>query len=96
MNQPADSTRAFWITQGVGRTLGIRFGEAIQDGRFSTTRYARMVDRCARCDQHDRCLAWLGAPGPSHHSAPDFCPNAAELDHLAARRNTPLRADKPV
>ena len=91
-----DSTRAFWITQGVGRTLGIRFGAAILDGRFSTTRFARLIDRCAGCDQSDRCLAWLGAPGPCPDAAPDFCPNAPELDHLAGRGSAPSQADKPV
>ncbi len=96
MNDLSDSTRAFWITQGVGRTLGIRFGEAIRDGRLSSARYARMVHCCALCDQSDRCLTWLGAPGPGSRFAPDFCPNAAELDHLAARGTPRSGADKPV
>lgn len=96
MTEVADSTRAFWITHGVGRTLGIRFGEAIREGRFTAVGYARMVDRCAQCCQTDRCITWLAAPNSGSCGAPDYCPNAAELDRLAARRSPRCGADKPV
>jgi hypothetical protein len=81
---PGDLDRAFWLTRSVGRSIGLNFSTAMEEGRLAPSDYAALITVCRSCDKAPRCEAWLArAGGPNGASrAPDFCPNAPALQAL--------------
>jgi len=79
-----DLDRAFWLTRSIGRSIGLNFSTAMEEGRLAPSDYAALITACRACDKAPRCEAWLArAGGPNGASrAPDFCPNAAALQAL--------------
>lgn len=79
-----DLDLAFWLTRSVGRTIGLSFADAMEDGRLAPGDYAALIAACRDCPHGARCMRWLGAAGgPSGAArAPEFCPNAPELHAL--------------
>lgn len=84
MSIPGDINFHFWLTRSVGRSIGLNFRQALDDGRLSREDYLGLVQACKACPQVASCQHWLGCQTglPSQTRAPDFCPNAARLDAL--------------
>ncbi|MEM9292594.1 MAG: DUF6455 family protein [Acidobacteriota bacterium] len=88
MNLPEDiaggTDIAFWLTRSVGRTLGLSFTRAMEDGRLDPSEFADLITTCRNCPHAGACQQWLGqAGGPRGASrAPAFCPNGDALHAL--------------
>lgn len=81
------ATRAYWLTQGMARALGINLSTAIRSGGLSRAGLERLVDRCAQCPHAGECLGWLAHPQGQAPTLPDYCPNRAALGALRPRRH---------
>lgn len=56
-----DTTRHFWLSRSVARTMGLSLTEAMRCGAISADDYARMVDRCRGCALVEACEEWLSS-----------------------------------
>ena len=79
-----DLDLAYWLTRSVGRTIGLSFADAMEEGRLAPVDYAALIVACRDCPHAEPCTRWLGAAGgpKSADRAPEFCPNAAALQAL--------------
>lgn len=77
-----DPTRHFWLTRSVARAMGLNLSEAMAAGSLTPVEYAGMVTNCRKCQNVERCMAWLAANGASAEAAPDHCANAELLNKL--------------
>ncbi|MEM0935535.1 MAG: DUF6455 family protein [Pseudomonadota bacterium] len=79
-----DLDLAFWLTRSIGRSIGLNFSVAMEEGRLDAADFATLIDVCRGCPHGGRCAEWLGQAGGPRGStrAPDFCPNAAALHKL--------------
>ncbi len=76
-----EAPEAWTMTQGMARVLGLNLVEAVTEGWFARTELAQMVDDCVRCDQSDRCTAFLAVTVRTE-SLPGFCMNKARIEAL--------------
>jgi len=77
-----DPARHFWLTRSVGRSMGINFSEALNEGRISAEGYAKLVTECRKCGFVKQCENWLAHTTSDHSEAPPNCTNAAALNDL--------------
>jgi hypothetical protein len=79
-----DLDLAFWLTRSIGRSIGLNFTEAMQEGRLAPDQYAALISACQVCPHSAACTKWLAeAGGPNGaRRAPDFCPNGPALQAL--------------
>lgn len=84
MSFPGDTDFHFWLTRSVGRSIGLNFRQALDDGRLSPDGYMSLIQSCQVCAHVASCQHWLGGQmGPPHKTrAPEFCPNREKLDAL--------------
>ncbi|PRY23616.1 hypothetical protein CLV78_104107 [Aliiruegeria haliotis] len=84
MGCPGDTDFHFWLTRSVGRTIGLNFSAAMDEGRLSAEEYLDLVRACSACSHVASCQHWLaGQGGPALSAqAPDFCRNGTALDAL--------------
>jgi len=83
MPRRGDKDLHFWLTRSVGRTIGLNFSEALEEGRLTARRYADLVAICQACPNAGPCQHWLAEGGPgSRARAPEFCPNGPALNAL--------------
>lgn len=75
---------AFWLTRSIGRSIGLNFSDAMNEGRLEPDEFASLITICRACPNSTRCQTWLGqAGGPKGAKRPpEFCPNAAALQSL--------------
>jgi len=75
---------AFWLTRSIGRSIGLNFSEAMQEGRLEPGEFADLISICRSCSHSTECKQWLGAAGGPRGAkrAPDFCPNSGALHAL--------------
>ena len=80
----SDLDLAFWLTRSIGRSIGLNFSDAMEEGRLAPSDYAALIVACRACSKSARCKAWLAeAGGPNGaQRAPEFCPNAEALQAL--------------
>lgn len=84
MAEFGDLDLAFWLTRSIGRSLGLNFSEAMEEGRLAPSDYAALITACRACPNDGPCTRWLaeaGGPGRASH-APEFCPNGTALQAL--------------
>ena len=77
-----ESPLAWGLTRGMARILGANLTDAVVDGWLSRAELARLVDRCAGCDQTTACTEWL-SQAQVQPCLPVFCPNKTALESLA-------------
>jgi hypothetical protein len=79
-----DLDRAFWQTRSIGRSIGLNFTVAMEEGRLAPEDYAALIGTCRTCPHGEACNQWLAeAGGPNRASRPpSFCPNARALQVL--------------
>lgn len=75
--------RAWWLTHGMARAVGVNLPRAVIDGWLSRRELAGMVDRCQSCDRAEDCQAWLATSVSAPAGLPAFCCNKAEIEGLA-------------
>lgn len=80
----SDLDLAFWLTRSVGRSIGLNFTAAMEEGRLAPHSYAALIHTCSVCPLNAPCTQWLAdAGGPKGAvRAPEFCPNAPTLNAL--------------
>jgi hypothetical protein len=77
-----EAPRAWWLTRGMARLIGVNLPQAVVEGWLSREELATLVMRCESCTCHGPCDSWLAQP--SHDEAvPGFCPNKPGLEALA-------------
>ncbi len=76
-----EAPKAWALTRGMARVLGLNLVEAVTEGWFARTELAQMVDACVACDQSDRCTAFLAVTSRTE-SLPGFCFNKAQIEAL--------------
>ncbi|MEM1431921.1 MAG: DUF6455 family protein [Pseudomonadota bacterium] len=83
-NIDADLDLAFWLTRSIGRSIGLNFSLAMEEGRLAPEEFASLIATCRTCKHTASCMQWLGqAGGPrGADKAPDFCPNSKTLQAL--------------
>lgn len=78
-----EAPKAWGLTRGMARVLGVNVVEAVTEGWLSRADLADLVETCLACDQSERCTAWL-AVTPRAESLPGFCPNKHQIEALAS------------
>ena len=76
-----EAPRAWGLTRGMARVIGLNLVEAVTEGWFARTELAEMVDACVACGQTDRCTAFLAVTSRTE-SLPAFCANKAVIEAL--------------
>lgn len=76
-----EAPRAWGLTRGMARVIGLNLVGAVTDGWFSREGLGEMVDTCVHCDQSNRCTAYLAITTRAD-SLPAFCPNKSPLEAL--------------
>jgi len=76
-----EAPRAWWLTQGMARAVGLNLPRAVLDGWISRSELAALVLRCHTCTQQTTCTTFL-ADAMRSPQLPSFCPNAAEIERL--------------
>lgn len=77
-----EAPRAWGLTRGMARVLGLNLTRAVLDGWLTRDELAVIVDRCQECDRCGDCTAWL-ARMVSSEALPGFCPNKTLLEALS-------------
>lgn len=75
---------AFWLTRSIGRSIGLSFTDAMQEGRLDPEAFAALIRRCRVCCRSAQCKQWLAQAGGPRGAkrAPEFCPNGDALQAL--------------
>lgn len=76
-----EAPKAWALTRGMARVLGLNLVEAVTEGWFSRAELAQMVEDCALCGHSDRCTAYLAVTTRTE-SLPTFCMNKAQIEAL--------------
>ncbi|NBZ86940.1 DUF6455 family protein [Stagnihabitans tardus] len=76
-----EAPRAWALTRGMARSVGLDLVGAVVEGWLSRAELADLVERCEACDQSQRCTSWLAVTLDSK-DLPTFCPNARALHAL--------------
>ena len=77
-----EAPRAWGLTRGMARVLGLNLTRAVLDGWVTREELADLVDRCQACGCSGDCTAWL-ARMVSSEALPDYCPNKRSLEALS-------------
>ncbi|MBI1173002.1 hypothetical protein GC209_16540 [bacterium] len=76
-----ETPRAWGLTRGMARVLGLNLVQAVTEGWVSRRDLAALVDACAVCDQSGPCTAFLAVTTRAT-TLPAFCPNRDQIAAL--------------
>lgn len=76
-----EAPRAWGLTRGMARLLGLNLVEAVTEGWFARDALGQMIEVCVHCDQCDRCSAFLAVTTRTE-SLPGFCRNKTQIEAL--------------
>lgn len=79
-----EAPKAWGLTRGMGRVVGVNLTDAVVEGWLSRAELAELVDRCQACDRSEDCTGWL-ARTVTADALPAFCPNKPDIESLVAR-----------
>lgn len=79
-----EAPKAWGLTRGMSRVLGVNLTDAVVEGWLTRAELAELVDRCQACARSSDCTHWL-ARNVSAEALPAFCPNKAALESLSPR-----------
>lgn len=77
-----EAPKAWGLTRGMARVLGLNLTRAVLDGWLTRDDLAELVDRCQTCDRSCDCTAWL-AHKVSSEALPNYCANKPLLEALS-------------
>lgn len=78
-----EAPKAWGLTRGMGRVIGVNLTDAVVEGWLARAELAELVDRCQACGRSEDCTRWLGRHVTAE-ALPEFCPNKAPLEALVA------------
>lgn len=84
--RPGDLDRHFWLAQGMARTKGVRFSDAMRLGQLTPQSFTNLVNTCRGCAMSDRCMGWMARSGATDEPIPEFCEIAEALEQLCPGR----------
>lgn len=76
-----EAPRAWWLTHGAARSVGVSLPHAVIEGWLTRGELAAIVGRCQSCTVTKDCEARLAEPQPAP-ALPEFCCNKAEIEAL--------------
>lgn len=79
-----EAPKAWGLTRGMARVMGVSLADAVIDGWLTRAELAVLVGRCQSCDRAEACTGWLARQVVAE-ALPGFCPNKEPLEALAAR-----------
>ena len=79
-----EAPKAWGLTRGMGRVVGVNLTDAVVEGWLTRGELADLVDRCQACGRSEDCPRWL-AHVVRAEALPAFCPNKAGIESLVAR-----------
>ena len=79
-----EAPKAWGLTRGMARVIGINLTDAVVEGWLTRGELAELVERCQACDRAEDCTRWL-ASVVSAEALPGFCANKAGIEALVAR-----------
>ncbi|MGB8813202.1 MAG: DUF6455 family protein [Paracoccaceae bacterium] len=77
-----EAPKAWGLTNGMARTLGVSLPQAVLDGWLTRAELATLVGRCQICGKSEDCTAWLASVTVATQ-LPAYCPNKDEIEALA-------------
>lgn len=77
-----EAPRAWGLTQGMARVLGVNLTDAVIDGWMSRGELAGLVNRCQACGQDGECVDWLARTAKAK-VLPSCCVNKRAIEALA-------------
>jgi len=75
-----EAPKAWWLTHGMARSIGVSLPHAVLDGWLTRKDLAELVGRCQCCAKERDCTDWLARAAVG---VPGFCENKAEIEALA-------------
>ncbi|MEY4984254.1 MAG: hypothetical protein RIR62_2520 [Pseudomonadota bacterium] len=81
-----EAPKAWGLTRGMARVIGMNLTDAVVEGWLTRPELADLVDRCQGCDQSEACTRWLSRT-LSAEALPAYCANKAALEALAPRED---------
>ena len=79
-----EAPKAWGLTRGMARVIGINLTDAVVEGWLTRPELADLVDRCQACDRSEDCTRWLSRTVTAD-ALPGFCPNKRSLESLSPR-----------
>lgn len=77
-----EAPKAWGLTRGMARVLGLNLTRAVLEGWLTRDDLAVLVDRCQTCDRSCDCTVWLSRM-VSCEALPTYCPNKPALESLS-------------
>lgn len=77
-----EAPRAWWLTRGMARIVGVSLPQAVVEGWLSREELAAIVGRCDACIRANQCDAWIAQSG-AETRMPGFCPNKPVIEALS-------------
>ncbi|MDP4031251.1 MAG: DUF6455 family protein [Pseudorhodobacter sp.] len=77
-----EAPRAWGLTQGMARVMGVSLPHAVVEGWLTRRDLATLVERCQSCGKSSDCTLWLARVAAAD-ALPGFCHNKAEIESLA-------------
>ena len=80
MSGYVEAPRAYWLTHGMARAVGVNLAGAVIEGWLTRRDLARLVTRCQTCGRSHDCQLWLATARSA--PLPEFCGNKADIEAL--------------
>ena len=93
-----DAPRAWWLTRGMARIIGVNLPQAVLDGWLGRSELAGLITRCDGCSQSSQCNDWL-ARSARASGLPEWCWDDSPgmlFKHHGAPGDGQLRACRPA
>lgn len=76
-----EAPKAWGLTRGMARVLGVNLTDAVMDGWMGRAELAALVERCQACGRDAECMDWLAHTARAG-ALPAFCANKRALEAL--------------
>lgn len=76
-----EAPRAWGLTRGMARVVGLNLVEAVTDGWLARRELAEMIDTCGLCAHSHRCTEFLSVTAQTK-TLPGFCRNKEQIEAL--------------
>lgn len=78
-----EAPRAWWLTHGMARAVGVNLPRAVIEGWLTRRELASLVNRCQACACSESCTSWLALAERDEGALPGFCCNKADIEALS-------------
>ena len=77
-----EAPRAWGLTRGMARVVGVNLSAAVVEGWFNRAELDRLIGRCSTCGQSLACIDYL-SQAVAAPALPAFCRNKDAIEALA-------------